>query len=302
MPRPAHRRCKTQGPTCNGVAHPHFDTCNRCLNDVIRPRLRAEKEAMRKRRADRLSRRNRELINETDLKEPQMREEHPLSVREAIRDISINNRLAPLVEKHEQEGLPFQDAVDAAASELILKSDMRRFTDIPIEIYGPMPENFGLAPDPNAARAALDGPPPEMPNSRTRPDGTRLTAEQRTEAAEAYRAGMPVEEICGAWGISLSTLYRTLGVLGISRRGQPTAHQPKEKPVTVPTSSTPESHVPRETPPVNGTAPGLTEWLVTYQVTRTETVVVAAKDFNSAAQAVETDGSTSTVISVARKV
>ena len=247
---------------------------------------------MRKRRAERLTRENRTLINEVDLKEPQMREEKPLSVIEAIRDVSLNNRMAELVEKHEQDGVPFQEAVEVAAGEIILKVDMHRYTNIPIEIEGPMPEDFG--------RTALDGPPAEETTPEPlamrpgRVSGKRaLTDAQRQEIREAYVSGLEVEEICRAYDIGMSTLYRIAAQAGLSRR---TRQAPILQEETVTASKTSPVVSP------NGSSEGLTEWLVTYQVTRTETVVVAARDFNSAAQAVETDGSTSTVISVARKV
>ena len=59
VPGRSHRRCKEQGPTCAGVAHPGYDRCNRCLNDVVRPRQIAERQALKARKAERLSKENR---------------------------------------------------------------------------------------------------------------------------------------------------------------------------------------------------------------------------------------------------
>ena len=60
----------------------------------------------------------------------------------------------------------------------------------------------------------------------------------------------------------------------------------------------PVSPTPVEPTSANGRVSDLPEWVVTYTVTRTETTIVAAKDFNAAAAAV-TNGE---VISVAKKL
>ena len=66
-------------------------------------------------------------------------------------------------------------------------------------------------------------------------------------------------------------------------------------------STAPVSNGKVEPAPANGVVSGLTEWVVTYTVTRTETTTVRAKDFNSAANAVHLeDDQDYEVISVAR--
>ena len=66
--------------------------------------------------------------------------------------------------------------------------------------------------------------------------------------------------------------------------------------------STPPVSAPKvETASPNGVVSGLTEWLVTYTVTRTETTVVQAKGFAEAAAAAGNLDPGIDVISVAKK-
>lgn len=307
MPRAAHRRCKEQGPTCLGVTHPGFDVCSRCLFDVIRPRMREEKEAVRRRKAARLSQENRALITATDLKEPQMRTDveswqaidepaKPISLRRAVHEELLVEKLSGMIEVAQQNGLE----PESAYQELILRTDMDRYADVPVLIDGPEPDYTEpeLATEGNPF---IDKPLPRV--RRGRGGKTPITAEQRKEIADAYAAGMPVNEICRAWDIGIGALYLTIDAFGIARRGRPggSAHstRPVKEQLVPATSSKPASHTPAEAPSANGRASGLPEWVVTYQVVQTLTRTVAAKSFNDAAAAVESDGVE--VLSVARK-
>jgi hypothetical protein len=287
MPRPAHRRCKEQGPTCNGVSHPGFDICSRCLNDVIRPRQREEREAVRQRKIARLSRENRILINETSLKEPQMATQEtpatwwttsdppspPPSIESIITDLDIERRVADV-----PNGLPQLQAKLEVLAKDNLKEDLKK--------------------DPGI----ISVPPPPPAEEPARPPGRRRlrTPETEAEIIEMFKSGISTTEIQEAYGIGPQTLYTLVKRAGVPLRGThgPRPKYPKEPAVPEPVkTSPPVSDAPSVPTSPNGTVTDLAEWVVTYEVVRTETVTVAARSFNDAAASV-TDGN---VVSVARK-
>lgn len=302
MPRAAHRRCKEQGPTCNGVAHPGFDICSRCLIDVVRPRMRAEKAAVRMRKAQRLSKENRALISEVDLKEPQMA---PMSVTEAVWDVVIDKRVDAEIDQALERN-PLITETQFLGEQLHQRL-MRDGTNVPVVVtrYARQPEPPAeptKEPDPEEEPetheliSALDHVD-QVQDAYTGPmrpgrggHKPAITLEQRQEMVDAYLAGEEVDEICRAYDVGTGTLYRYISQAGVSRR-RPAALIPEEEPMEAKTSA-PASP--------DGAAAGLTEWLVTYTVTRTETAVIMARDFNAAAAAVATEPDID-VISVARK-
>lgn len=256
--------------------------------------MRAEKEAMRQRKAKRneLFPETRAHINRVDLDEPQMVKRVPMTIQQAIRDVAFDTRINTLVDTAIEEGIePVQVLQDLA-----LKTDLERYTNVPLKIDGPPPEQ--PEPQPEAEPRLNPYIGKVAPRVRRGRGGKPpITPQQRQEIADAYLAGMPVDEISSAWDIGIGALYQTLDAFGIARRER---HPKRGKPLTPeePFMSEPITSSPPVSP--NGAVPGLSEWVVTYQVVRTETTVVAAKSFNDAAQAVEADGVT--VTSVARKL
>jgi transposase-like protein len=247
--------------------------------------MKLEREAVRQRRAERLSKKNRALISEVDLKEPQMRDEQqPLTVSQAVMEV------LPAHRNGSHAGVTVQEILLAAAPMPAVDTaeEFNPFID------KPMPH----------VRSGRGGKPP-------------ITPVQRKEIADAYAAGMSVTEICRAYEIGVGALYQTIDAFGLARRGRPggSAHstrRPREEPVThvvvtssppvVVTSSPPESPQLAAAASANGTNSDLPQWVVTYQVVRTETVTVAARDFsNAAAAAINSIEEGAEVLSVARK-
>jgi transposase-like protein len=275
--------------------------------------MRAEKEAVRKRKAQRLTRQNRELINEVDLKEPQMREETPArwSVEDAVFDYTVDQIVDHELNKAALAGMSETEFI---ADQLHQKL-MRASLNVPVIIDGPGPRNSTAQPEPPTEPATepnleetltheliealdhIEAPQPVEDEEETpaivlwRPGRgghkPAITPETRREVAEAYRQGLEVDEICRAYDIGVGTLYRIVRLAGLSRR-----QRSEEEPVTATKTSPAVS--------VDGTASGLTEWIVTYTVTRTETTTVSARSFNDAANAVSSEQPDVEVVSVAR--
>jgi hypothetical protein len=310
MPRRAHRRCKEQGPTCNGVAHPGYDICARCLNDVVRVRRREEKAAVKSRRAmramhNKLSKENRELISEVDLKEPQMRPEEPTwltpdsepapparTVGQAIGQLEIDKKIA---------GIPSGPPKIEALMDIIIKDELK---DVPVDLHPRVPERYrrhmAKPPEEEPVPEPVVQEPVKPPNGR-RHRQSRLTPDQVDEILEAFKSEISTTEIQQAYGIGAQTLYTLVRRAGLPLRGQ-NKRLPKEETVSEPVkTSPPASPDMAEEPTPNGAVSGLTEWVVTYEVLKTETVTVAAKTFNDAAAAAVGDLGIINVVSVARK-
>jgi len=271
--------------------------------------LRAEKEAVRKRKAERLSRSNRELISEVDLKEPQMADDTGArwGVEDAVRDFVTDQRVEEAI-RNTSAGSEYE-----FIQEQLHQRMMRDSLNVPVVIDGPPPKyaaqpespsepNLEEEPETHELIDALEhvGAPiiqPEVEAAYTarrpgRGGKVAITSQQRAEIAESYSQGMEVDEICRAYDIGTGTLYRIVSEAGVSRRRAQAPYPAlvlEEEPVPT-TDKTSEPVLPE------GVVTGLTEWIVTYTVTRTETVAVFAKDFNSAAAAV----SEGEVVSVAR--
>jgi len=252
-----------------GTAHAGHDQCAHCYFTYIKPRIEAERKAVKGRRAlkRRLSAENRQLISEVDLKEPQLRV--PDSIRSVIYDIELDR----LTENKTDE-----EAFKAVNDEL-----QKIWTDVPVVV-----ERLALP-------VQEDVPEPESPVLTRHPhkgSQTYLSADQVAEVADAYVDGMAVMDICNVCNIVTTTLYAILRERGIALRGRPgnarwvtrTPEQFKIK-LGKDQSTMPVSPTPVETTSVNGLSSDLPEWLVTYTVVRTETVVVAAKGFSDAASA-----------------
>lgn len=273
MPTTSHRRCQFRGEGCSGPAHAGHDTCAHCYFHYVKPALKAEREDMRRRRAikrNQLSKENRALISEVDLKEPQIRpypdtelwvaqdeEPRPITVEKAVRKALVDQEFDRVIDAGIDAGLD------------------------PNQIAGSM-----------ILKAALpDGLPfPELLKKEELITPTESTV--RLEIIDAYVAGMTVNEIRRAYSIGMPHLYEILDTAGVPRR-HPVLHQTsrKRKEEPMPNSLTSAANSITASPP-NGTAGAtpLTEWTVTYLVRRTETKTVAAKSFNDAAAAVEADG------------
>jgi len=253
-----------------GTAHAGHDQCAHCYFQYVKPAIQAERQAMKGRRAlkrQRLSPANRALISEVDLKEPLPRPSK--AIRDAIFDVELDKLVA---------GKTDEEAFEAVTTELV-KLDIKEMAPLPRVTLPPKEEPAVPLLTRHAHKGSVDG-------------NDRLSEDQVAEVADAYTAGMVVMEICDAYNIVTTTLYAILRERGIPLRGG------RVKPSQKDQSTMPVSDAKVEPPPTNGVVSGLTEWVVTYTVTRTETTIVAAKDFNAAAASI-TDGE---VISVAKKL
>ena len=262
----SHRKCQLQGEGCTGMAHAGHDQCAYCYFHYVKPALQAERLEVKGRRAlkrQHLSPSNRALINDVDLKEPQIR---PLNVTDAISTV--------LLDQEWQQAAA--DGIDPRwrAGEKIMEVAL---ADVPVVIdrYEPpqkeeptMPEPEPGPPLPRPKRRPVTPPPPR----RKPPVPLLLTDEQRQEIIDAYVANMSTVEICAAYNINPPRLYDTLRKAGVPLRGR--------EPTKTATQLPPIDHIPS----LNGTTTAvLSEWTVTYTVRRTETKVMAAKSFNDAA-------------------
>ena len=277
-----------------GTAHAGHDQCAHCYFQYVKPALQAERQEMKRRRAIKKG------LVEPAWQAPPETATPTLSgrrlIRRAIDDLEID---------HLVEGKTKQKAVEALADELI-KSEL------------PPPDIYRIEP----FKAPEPEPEPELQKETETIAVTvyktfrDLTAEERKDIADAYTAGLIISDVCKTWNITSYTLYQVTKHAGLPLRtgaGQlPAVWVPSAAPSSPPVPDQrleweKEEPMPQNTPavsspdvesaPANGVVSGLTEWLVTYTVTRTETTIVAAKDFNSAAASI-TDGD---VISVAKK-
>lgn len=258
-----------------GTAHAGHDQCAHCFFTYIKPQIAAERLAVKGRRAakrNQLSAATRSLISAVDLEEPQMRTEPSRAIRDAIYDIELDR----LIENKTDD-----EALEAVSAEL-LKTDLKNL-NVPV-IIDAMPLKYKSFPD--------------------------LSAEERQDICDAYAARITVGDISKTWNISTYTLYQVTKAAGLDLRSAPG----RKSAVWVPTEPAPftlqEEEMPQSTPPVssptvepasvNGMVSGLTEWVVTYEVTRTETTIVAAKGFSDAASAVSREHPDVNVLSVAK--
>lgn len=219
--------------------------------------MRSQREEARARKRVKLFPETRKHINEVDLDEPQLR---PVDV--AIHSVLFERDLK---QHHGDFAATIHDRVMELALDTPVVLDLAR---APTAEEEPVP--------------TITEDPPETaePTSEVR-RRKRLHPDTRQEIADAYVAGMAIDDICRAWSIGIGSLYAVLNTFKIPRRLR---YPSKEvalaqlEPLTVSPAVSPVTSV-------NGTGPGLTEWVVTYTVVRTETVTVAARTFNDAATA-----------------
>jgi hypothetical protein len=278
-----------------GTAHAGHDQCAHCYFQYVKPAIQAERQAMKGRRAlkrQRLSPANRALINEVDLKEP-LPKPLPLRASKAIRDAIYDVELDKLI-----AGKTEEEALEAVTAELV---------KLDIQNYAPLPRVALPTPTPQPE----DVPEPEPLTRHVHAGGndSHLSERQVQEVIDAYVDGMTVMAICEVLNIATTTLYAILREREVPLRGNQGRRWTNRTPsnLTIKLKGTPQSTMPVsepkvEPPPSNGVVSGLTEWLVTYTVTRTETTIVAAKSFNDAAQTVGNMDPQVEVISVAKKL
>jgi hypothetical protein len=258
-----------------GTAHGGHDQCAHCYFTYIKPAIQAERQAVKGRRAlKRLSASNRSLINQVDLDEPQLAPEPVASkaVREAIYDQHLD-RLT--------RGLSPEAVVQVAGTELF----KLHLSDVPVIIDGPVQP---------IREEQTQNVPGKM---RGGPANPPLSPEAEIEVVEAYKLGQTVTEICRAYTISPPRLYEAVRKAGLPLRGS----QPRKAP-EMNQSTSAVSSMPVEKPSTNGVVSGLTEWVVTYTVSKTETMIVVAKGFSDAASSVSQANPGVEVISVAKKL
>jgi hypothetical protein len=278
-----------------GTAHAGHDQCAHCYFQYIKPAIQAERQAMKGRRAlkrQRLSPANRALISEVDLKEP-LPKPLPLRASKAIRDAIYDVELDKLI-----AGKTEDEALETVTAEL-LKIDL---ANVPVRLPQPLPKS-------QPEEVMTPEPEPLTRHVHAGGNGSHLSERQVNEVIDAYQDGMTVMAICEVLNIATTTLYAILREHDVPLRGRPatqrwTNRTPANLTIKLKgTQSTmPVSEPKVEPAPINGVVSGLTEWLVTYTVTRTETTIVAAKSFNDAAQTVGNMDPQVEVISVAKKL
>jgi hypothetical protein len=110
----------------------------------------------------------------------------------------------------------------------------------------------------------LEEEPPVSP----RPYRANLTPEARTEIAQAYAAGLPIDEVLHTYNIGQGALYRILHLAGVPLRTRANGAAP------VPTVA--------PTPALAAPVGPWYRWEVSYQIVRTETVAVNAANYADA--------------------
>lgn len=238
-----------------------------------------------------LSAGNRALINEVDLKEPQIRTD--------IHDVIIDGLIEREIDQIIADG---KDPVEVL-SDKILKMDLDRIP--PLEIRPTATRGGGTVPPPKEADRTQDVEPaaPQKLNLQT------LSAEQKQEMLDLFQTDTPINDILAAYSTNSYVLYQLVHRAGLPLRqggGRPSsfarseARAARREQQEMPQNTPPVSASPVAAPPPNGVVSGLTEWTVTYLVKVTQTRVVAAKSFNDAAAAVDDGEGDIEVLSVAR--
>jgi hypothetical protein len=116
-----------------------------------------------------------------------------------------------------------------------------------------------------------------------RPYRANLTPEARAEIAQAYAAGLPIDEVLHTYNIGQGALYRILHLAGVPLRTRGNGAVPA--PVVVQALAT---------------AAPAHRWEVSYQIVRTETEVVAANTYTDAVAAVGLPATGAEITSVKR--
>jgi hypothetical protein len=220
----------------------------------------------------RLSRANRALISEVDLKEPLPNQSK--AIRDAIVDLEIDKLV---------NGKTTDEALKAVTRELI-KIEIPEITPLPRGALPPKEEQpFVPEPEPLTRHVHAGG------------QDSHLTEKQVQEVVDAYQDGMAVAAICDVCRIATTTLYAILRERNVLLRGPRGPRGPRG-------SRKVQSPMP-ESAPTNDVldAPALTEWVVTYTIRKTETQIVQAKSFNDAAYRISNRDPGIEVISVAKK-
>lgn len=315
----SHRRCQYRGEGCTGMAHAGFDQCGHCYYQFVKPALQAEKAEMKRRRAIKrgtLMSGNGALGGTAEQpggtqawitidNKPSL---PSMNVRDAVSDHFIHREIDRAIADD-------KDVLDVLGDKIV-----QHMIDDDLPILKPTAIRRGIVPSP-LQKEPLPVPEPEPPTLTRHVHAggkdSHLTEAQVVEVIDAYTDGMTVTAICDVCNIATTTLYAILREKHIPLRGRnypaPSVRPgtwalpvPVRRPLplrrtpVMPQVTAPVSPEKGEMPSANGAiAPtALTEWVVTYTITRTETTIVAARDFNAAAASI-TDGD---VISVAKKL
>ena len=225
-----------------------------------------------------LSPANRALIVETALWEPAPKP----SIYDTVLDVMIERR----VDQEVDAAIAAGKSPEQFVGDVLFKAAME---DMPLPLVRPKTKEEPITTE-----------VPEAPK-RNPADVMPLSAETKQEMVDAYVAGMSVAEICHAYGVGTTRLYGALRAANVPLRGAKGGWSFKEEfkeKHAMPTQPTVTAPTGNGVEPIAVTK--LTEWTVTYLVRKTETKTVAAKSFNDAAAAVESDGIE--VVSVAKVV
>jgi hypothetical protein len=272
-----------------GTAHAGHDQCAHCYFQFVKPVMQAERQAVKGRRAIKRAMRRGGGVLGNQAEQPggtlgYLKLEHRDAIQNAITDIELDGLL---------DGKTGTQQLEAVTHALLKREfPVTTLPRTPMPKEEPQPE-----PEPHVGKRHVH-----------RGDSDKLlTAAEVQEVMDAYRDGMFVNDICNACDIVTTTLYNIVREAGIPLRTHTQNEEqaararrrwaPQEV-VKVSQSTTPVLNGKVAAPPPNGVVSGLTEWTVTYTVTRTESTIVQAKGFSEAAAAVAKDGIE--VISVAK--
>jgi hypothetical protein len=274
-----------------GTAHAGHDQCAHCFFKYIKPALAAERSEVKRRKAikrNRLSPENRALINDLGLKESLLTPQSttpPKTIGRAISEVLVDREL----DRGVASGRDRQQVIDGLSLRLLAES-----VDIPLDRPSSLEPKDAPAVPATAPTAPIVSPGPRRGKGGL--NKHPITDDQRVEIADAFAAGIPIAEIQQAYDIGAATLYTIVKKAGLPLRGR-SGPKPQPKPQTAPSAperkepqmpTSPNTPLPSQPVPAapssNGTVFGLTEWVVTYVVKRTETQVVAAHGFSEAAE------------------
>ena len=275
-----------------GTAHGGHDQCAWCYFQYIKPQLAAERKEVKRRRALKKglaqtpSPETRALIDKLDLEQQNAPPQPNHAIRDAITDIEIDRMLEGKTE-------------DQQIETLVMDMVRRNTPDLPImPAMPPAPPEPSVPVEEETTDVTKVAPEDRKNRFTNRVRRDPLSDEEKRDITDAFAAGISVDEIRSTWRIGIYTIYQLVDAAGLPRRGRGGAQKgdqsmAEQKAVSV--------LAVEQTPP-NGAVSGLTEWVVTYTVTKTETTIVAAKGFSDAASSVSHTVPGCDVISVAKKL
>ena len=225
-----------------GMAHAGYDVCARCYYDHVKPAQRAEREAVKARKA--LKRQHTPTLSGTGVlggngEQPggtqawialEPKSPSPPRGNSLIRDAILDQEIEKLI-----EGKTEEEALEAVTSELVRldvgRDEYSLFTALQTLKEPVQEEHTSDVPEPKPVNI-----PPHQLN-----DG------QRKDILEAYKANLTVKDICETWNIATTTLYDIVRKAGVPLRSD--VARPRPAPVLVPPPRRRTPPPPRRIPP-----------------------------------------------------